>query len=170
MKTWFVSNTPRLINTMQRCVFRMSPGAHWTKEGKILLSNLFFSWNSEKACAFSIDIAQGILNGIARTFRKERDEEKHGALRHTVCEKHTACEDTRYVNAHASHVKTHACGTSSCHHLRGHKFPVPTVTSSRALKAFLPRSIILWNDLPPDIQALRTVASFKAALKKHLKL
>ena len=30
------------------------------------------------------------------------------------------------------------------------------------MKAFIPRSIILWNDLPPDIQALRTVASFKA--------
>ena len=63
-----------------------------------------------------------------------------------------------------------ACSTSSHYHLRGHKFPVPTVRSSRALKAFLPRSIILWNDLPPDIQALRTVASFKAALKNHLKL
>ena len=63
-----------------------------------------------------------------------------------------------------------ACSTSSHYHLRGHNFPVPTVRSSRALKAFLPRSIILWNDLPPDIQALRTVASFKAALKNHLKL
>ena len=63
-----------------------------------------------------------------------------------------------------------ACSTSSHYHLRGHNFPVPTVRSSRTLKAFLPRSIILWNDLPPDIQALRTVASFKAALKKHLKL
>ena len=56
-----------------------------------------------------------------------------------------------------------ACSTSSHYHLRGHNFPVPTVRSSRALKAFLPRSIILWNDLPPDIQALRTVASFKVA-------
>ena len=63
-----------------------------------------------------------------------------------------------------------ACSTSSHYHLRGHNFPVPTVRSSRALTAFLPRSIILWNDLPPDIQALRTVASFKAALKKHSKL
>ena len=63
-----------------------------------------------------------------------------------------------------------ACSTSSHYHLRGHNFPVPTVRSSCALKAFLPRSIILWNDLPPNIQALRTVASFKAALKKHLKL
>ena len=56
------------------------------------------------------------------------------------------------------------------HHLRGHKFPIPTVRSFRALKAFLPSSIILWNDLPSDIQELRTVASFKAASKKHLKL
>ena len=63
-----------------------------------------------------------------------------------------------------------ACSTSSHYHVRGHNFPVPTVRSSRALKDFLPRSIILWNDLPPDIQALRTVASFKSALKKHLKL
>ena len=56
-----------------------------------------------------------------------------------------------------------ACSMSSHYHLRGLNFPVPTVRSSRAFKAFLPRSIILWNDLPPDIQALRTVASFKAA-------
>ena len=63
-----------------------------------------------------------------------------------------------------------ACGTSSHYHRRGHKFPVPTVRSSRELKAFLLRSIILWNDLPPDIQALRTVASLKTALKNHLKL
>ena len=36
-----------------------------------------------------------------------------------------------------------ACGASSRYNLRGHKFPTPTVRSSRALKAFLPRSIIL---------------------------
>ena len=58
-----------------------------------------------------------------------------------------------------------ACSMSSQYHLHRHNFPVPTVMSSRALKAFLPRSILLWNDLPPDIQALRTVTSFKAALK-----
>ena len=52
-----------------------------------------------------------------------------------------------------------ACGISSHYHLRGQKFLTPTVRSSRALKAFLPRSIIVWNDLPPDIQALRTVKS-----------
>ena len=63
-----------------------------------------------------------------------------------------------------------ACGMSSRYHLCGLKFPVPTVRSSRALKTFLPRSIFLWNNLPPGIQALRTVASFKAALKNHLKL
>ena len=40
-----------------------------------------------------------------------------------------------------------ACGTSSHYHLRGHKFPVQTVRSPRALKAFLPRSIIMWTDL-----------------------
>ena len=51
-----------------------------------------------------------------------------------------------------------------------HKFPVPTVRLSRALKAILPRSIILWNDLPRDIKALTTFASFKAALQNHLKL
>ena len=62
------------------------------------------------------------------------------------------------------------CGTSSRYHLHGQKFLVPTVRSSRALKAFIPISIMLWNDLPPDIQALRTVASVKAALKNHLKL
>ena len=62
------------------------------------------------------------------------------------------------------------CGTSSRYKLSGHKLPIPTVRSSRALKAFLSRSIILRNDLPPDIQALRTFASFEAALKKHLKL
>ena len=54
-----------------------------------------------------------------------------------------------------------ACSASSHYHLRGHNFPLPTVRSSRALKAFLPRSIILWNDLAPDIQALRAVALFK---------
>ena len=48
-----------------------------------------------------------------------------------------------------------ACGTSSRYHLRGHKFPVPTVRSSRALKAVIPKSIILWNDLPGDIKADR---------------
>ena len=63
-----------------------------------------------------------------------------------------------------------ACSTSSHYHLRGHKFPVPTVRSSHALKAFLPRSIILWNDFAPDNQPLRTVASFKAAPKNHWKL
>ena len=35
-----------------------------------------------------------------------------------------------------------ACGASSQYHLRGHKFPVSTVRSTRALmKAFLPRSM-----------------------------
>ena len=63
-----------------------------------------------------------------------------------------------------------ACGTSSRYNLRGHKFSIPTVRSSRALKTFLPRSIILWNDLSPDVQALRIVASFKAARRKHLNL
>ena len=43
-----------------------------------------------------------------------------------------------------------AYSMSSRYHLRGHNFPVPTVRSSRASKACLPRSIILWNDLPPD--------------------
>ena len=42
-----------------------------------------------------------------------------------------------------------ACSTSSHYHLRGHNFPVPTVRSSRALKAFLPRSIILWEWFAP---------------------
>ena len=59
---------------------------------------------------------------------------------------------------------TQACGTSSHYHPRGHKFPIPTVRPSRALKAFLPRSIILWYYLHPDIQAQRTVASYEAAL------
>ena len=62
------------------------------------------------------------------------------------------------------------CGTSSRYHLRGQKFPVPAVRTSQALRSFLPRSIVLWNDLPPHIQALTTVSTFKSALKKHFKL
>ena len=41
-----------------------------------------------------------------------------------------------------------ACGASSHYHLPGHKFPIPTMRSFDALKAFLPRSIFCGMTCP----------------------
>ena len=60
--------------------------------------------------------------------------------------------------------------SSSGYTFRKISYPVPAVNRSSTLKSFLPRAIILWNALPVELQAMKSVHSFKAALRNHLKL
>ena len=60
--------------------------------------------------------------------------------------------------------------SSSGYTFRKISYPVPAVNRSSTLKSFLPRAIILWNALPVELQAMKSVQSFKAALRSHLKL
>ena len=46
-------------------------------------------------------------------------------------------------------------------------YPIPAVSRSSTLKSFLPRAIILWKALPVELQAMKSVHSFK---RSHLKL
>ena len=49
-----------------------------------------------------------------------------------------------------------------------HVFFVPLVKKSSSLSSFLPRSIILWNSLPSELQKSSSLSTFKSALKSHL--
>ena len=55
--------------------------------------------------------------------------------------------------------------SSSGYTFRKISYPVPAVNRSSTLKSFLPRAIILWNALPVELQAMKSVQSFKAALR-----
>ena len=60
---------------------------------------------------------------------------------------------------------------SSVHHypLRNtHHLRLPTVTTSRYQKAFLPSTIKLWNQLPVEIISLTDLSQFKRAVTAHL--
>ena len=41
---------------------------------------------------------------------------------------------------------------------------------SATLESFLPRAIILWNDLPTNVQSSKTLSTFKTKLRVHLSL
>ena len=49
-------------------------------------------------------------------------------------------------------------------------YPVPLVKKASTLSGFIPRAIILWNDLPGTVQQLRCISVFKRKLKSLLKL
>ena len=49
-------------------------------------------------------------------------------------------------------------------------YPVPLVKKTSTLSSFIPRSIILWNDLPSFVQQSRSISIFKTRLRSHLKL
>ena len=59
--------------------------------------------------------------------------------------------------------------SSSGYNFRRMSYPVPAVQRSAMLQSFIPRSIILWNDLPLSIQKLTKLSSFKKHLRQHLK-
>ena len=47
-------------------------------------------------------------------------------------------------------------------------YPVPATRKSSTLASFLPRSIVLWNALPKEIQESNTLPKFKTRLRTHL--
>ena len=57
---------------------------------------------------------------------------------------------------------------NSGHTFRKELYPVPLVKKSSSLSSFLPRSIILWNSLPSELQKSSSLSTFKSALKSHL--
>ena len=52
--------------------------------------------------------------------------------------------------------------------LRKSGYPVPATRKSSTLASFLPRSIVLWNALPKEIQESNTLTKFKTRLRTHL--
>ena len=57
---------------------------------------------------------------------------------------------------------------NSGHTFRKELYPVPLVKKPSSLSSFLPRSIILWNSLPSELQKSSSLSTFKSALKSHL--
>ena len=57
---------------------------------------------------------------------------------------------------------------NSGHTFRKELYPVPLVKKSSSLSSFLPRSIILWNSLPSELQKSSSLSTFKSALRSHL--
>ena len=47
-------------------------------------------------------------------------------------------------------------------------YPVPATRKSSTLSSFVPRSIVLWNGLPNEIQESKTLTKFKTRLRTHL--
>ena len=54
--------------------------------------------------------------------------------------------------------------STSGYPFRKSSYPVPFVRKTATLQSFLPRAIILWNDLPNDVQASKTLSTFKSRL------
>ena len=46
--------------------------------------------------------------------------------------------------------------------------PCPPHKKSATLESFLPRAIILWNDLPTNVQSSKTLSTFKTKLRLRL--
>ena len=49
-------------------------------------------------------------------------------------------------------------------------YPVPATRKSSTLSSFVPRSIVLWNGLPKEIQESKTLTKFKTRLRTHLQI
>ena len=47
-------------------------------------------------------------------------------------------------------------------------YPVPATRKSSTLSSFVPRSIVLWNALPKEIQESNTLTKLKSQLRTHL--
>ena len=60
--------------------------------------------------------------------------------------------------------------TTSGYSFRKFSYPVPLTKKSATLESFLPRAIILWNDLPTNVQSSKTLSTFKTKLRVHLSL
>ena len=60
--------------------------------------------------------------------------------------------------------------TTSGYSFRKFSYPVPLTQNSATLESFLPRAIILWNDLPTNVQSSKTLSTFKTKLRVHLSL
>ena len=60
--------------------------------------------------------------------------------------------------------------TTSGFSFRKFSYPVPLTKKSATLESFLPRAIILWNDLPTNVQSSKTLSTFKTKLRVHLSL
>ena len=61
--------------------------------------------------------------------------------------------------------------SSHCgYNFRKNLYPVPAVKKSSTFTSFFPRSIILWNSLPSNIQSSTSLPKFKAVLKAYFKV
>ena len=60
--------------------------------------------------------------------------------------------------------------TTSGFSFRKFSCPVPLTKKSATLESFLPRAIILWDDLPTNVQSSKTLSTFKTKLRVHLSL
>ena len=54
---------------------------------------------------------------------------------------------------------------TTSYNLRSNIYSLPLVSKSSALSCFLPRALMLWNDLPAQVQASRSAALLKKAIK-----
>ena len=61
--------------------------------------------------------------------------------------------------------------SSNCgYNFRKNLYPVPTLKKSSTLTSFFPRSLILWNSLPLDIQRSASLPKFKTLLRSYLQV
>ena len=60
--------------------------------------------------------------------------------------------------------------TTSGYSFRKFSYPVPLTKKSTTLESFLPRAIILWNDLPTNVQSSKARSRPLAKLRVHLSL
>ena len=54
--------------------------------------------------------------------------------------------------------------------LRKMSYPVPNVSTKSIILSFLPRPIMLWNDLPSELQKTPSLSIFKSRLRYRLNL
>lgn len=60
--------------------------------------------------------------------------------------------------------------SSSGYKLRKMSYPVPNVSKKSTLSGFLPSPIMLWNDLPSELQNTSSLSFFKNRLRYRLNL
>ena len=60
--------------------------------------------------------------------------------------------------------------TTTPYSLRKTVYPVPYLTTQKTLQSFFPRSIILWNSLPAEVQNSSSIYILKRLLKEHLRI
>ena len=60
--------------------------------------------------------------------------------------------------------------SSSGRNLRRHVYPFPRIHKTKTMQEFLPRAIVLWNNLPAAVQDSSSLTTFKCNLRAFLKI